>query len=90
MSKQHDDLSATRNPSLFTGHHATLWAVAELALARREAQAEADLAYAEWCGDLCAAAYAVYRAAQDRADAAQDDLAHAWAIAQTAAATRCA
>ena len=47
----------------------------EMSFVRREAQAEADLAYEDWRLRLCADSYAVYRAAQDRADAAQDDLA---------------
>jgi hypothetical protein len=47
----------------------------ELAYVRREAQAEADLAYDAWRRDPVADAYFVYRAAQDRADAAQDALA---------------
>jgi hypothetical protein len=47
----------------------------ELSFVRREAQAEADLAYADWRSLPSCDAYAVYRAAQDRADAAQDDLA---------------
>ena len=47
----------------------------EMSYIWREAQAEANVAYAEWCQRLCARSYAVYRAAQDRADAAQDDLA---------------
>lgn len=47
----------------------------ELSFVRREAQAEADVAYAAWRADTCRDTYAVYRAAQDRADAAQDDLA---------------
>jgi hypothetical protein len=47
----------------------------ELSFVRREAQAEADMAYLDWLIDPSGAAYAVYRAAQDRADAAQDDLA---------------
>lgn len=49
----------------------------EYCFVRREAQAEADLAYADWRALACGERYAVYRAAQDRADAAQDDLA-AW------------
>ena len=40
-----------------------------------EAQHEADLAYAAWQHEEPGEAYAVYRAAQDRADAAQDALA---------------
>jgi hypothetical protein len=47
----------------------------ELSFVRREAQAEADLAYEDWGCLRSRDAYAVYRAAQDRADAAQDDLA---------------
>jgi acyl-CoA reductase-like NAD-dependent aldehyde dehydrogenase len=47
----------------------------ELSFVRREAQAEADTAYHSWLELPCRDAYAVYRAAQDRADAAQDDLA---------------
>jgi hypothetical protein len=47
----------------------------EPAWAWRDAQAEAALAYSAWCRDPGAGAYAVYRAAQDRADAAQDVLA---------------
>jgi hypothetical protein len=38
----------------------------------RDAQAEAKLAYAAWCREGGANAYAVYRASQSRADAAQD------------------
>jgi hypothetical protein len=51
----------------------------ELAFVRREAQIEADLAYDAWRRDPGADAYFVYRAAQDRADAAQDALAE-WAL----------
>jgi hypothetical protein len=47
----------------------------ELRFVRREAQAEADLAYEAWRLQRTIDAYSVYRAAQDRADAAQDDLA---------------
>jgi hypothetical protein len=47
----------------------------ELSFVRREAQAEADEAYEDWKLLASLEAYAVYRAAQDRADAAQDDLA---------------
>lgn len=56
----------------------------ELRFVRREAQAEADLAYADWRAGAGPGAYAVYRAAQDRADAAQDDLAR-WAQRMIAA-----
>jgi hypothetical protein len=47
----------------------------ELSFVRREAQAEANLAYEDWRELRSRDAYAVYRAAQDRADAAQDYLA---------------
>ncbi len=50
----------------------------ELRFVRREAQAEANLAYCDWATRPLRERYAVYRAAQDRADAAQDQLA-AWA-----------
>jgi acyl-CoA reductase-like NAD-dependent aldehyde dehydrogenase len=50
----------------------------ELRFVRREAQAEANVAYEDWGTLLCRERYAVYRAAQDRADAAQDQLAN-WA-----------
>ena len=55
----------------------------EYSFVRREAQAEADLAYEYWRIDPSKNTYAVYRAAQDRADAAQDDLAD-WARALVA------
>jgi hypothetical protein len=38
------------------------------------ARADANLAYDAWCGSPGSAAYAVYRAAEDRADAAEDAL----------------
>ena len=41
------------------------------------ARAEANLAYQEWCDAHGPAAYAVYRAAEDRADAAEQALAGA-------------
>jgi hypothetical protein len=47
----------------------------EFSFARREAQAEANLAYDAWHVSRTIESYAVYRAAQDRADAAQDALA---------------
>jgi hypothetical protein len=47
----------------------------ELRFVRAEAQAEADLAYEDWRCVRSGDTYAVYRAAQDRADAAQDALA---------------
>jgi len=50
----------------------------ELRFVRREAQAEANMAYEDWGASPCGERYAVFRAAQDRADAAQDQLAD-WA-----------
>jgi hypothetical protein len=47
----------------------------ELRFVRAEAQTEANLAYEDWRCLRSGDSYAVYRAAQDRADAAQDDLA---------------
>ena len=51
------------------------WMFCELTYVRREAQAEADLAYEAWCRLPGRDGYAVYRATEDRADAAQDTLA---------------
>ena len=53
----------------------TLWSAA---------RAEANLAYAAWCDAPGLQGYAVYRAAEDRADAAEQDLAR-WALAPVAA-----
>ena len=39
------------------------------------ARAEANVAYDDWCTSPGADAYAVYRAAEDRADAAEAELA---------------
>jgi hypothetical protein len=51
------------------------WVGGELRFVRRAAQAEAERAYAAWRHHPRGATYATYRAAQDRADAAQDHLA---------------
>jgi hypothetical protein len=51
------------------------WMTAELHFVRLAAQVEADMAYEDWRRHPGALAYAVYRAAQDRADAAQEHLA---------------
>jgi uncharacterized protein YllA (UPF0747 family) len=51
------------------------WIAAELHDVRRAAQVEANRAYEQWRHHPGAPAYAVYRAAQDRADAAQEHLA---------------
>jgi acyl-CoA reductase-like NAD-dependent aldehyde dehydrogenase len=62
---------------LSLGEETARWVLYELQYVRREAQAEADLAYEAWSQLPGRDGYAVYRAAQDRADAAQDELA-AW------------
>ena len=54
-----------------------LWFRDELAYARRTAHDEAVAAYEAWRETPGRVAYAVYRAAQDRADQAQDVLAAA-------------
>jgi hypothetical protein len=51
------------------------WIGDELSFMRTEAQIESEMAYDHWCRHPGADGYAVYRAAQDRADAAQDLLA---------------
>jgi hypothetical protein len=48
--------------------------VGRLAWAWRDAETAATLAYTAWCRDPGAHSYAVYRAAQDRADVALDVL----------------
>jgi hypothetical protein len=45
------------------------------------ARAEANMAYDNWCTCPGADAYAVYRAAEDRADAAETELALATGVA---------
>jgi hypothetical protein len=54
---------------------APLWMRDELTDTWRAAHAEAGAAYLYWSQLLTRQSYAVYRAAQDRADAAQDALA---------------
>jgi acyl-CoA reductase-like NAD-dependent aldehyde dehydrogenase len=51
------------------------WMASELRFVRLAAQVEADQAYQDWRQHPGARAYAAYRAAQDRADAAQEHLA---------------
>jgi hypothetical protein len=51
-----------------------------------DAQREARAAYECWRDDACPDGYVVYRAAQDRADAAQDALAQ-WALGPGAGST---
>jgi hypothetical protein len=51
------------------------WLYDELAFAWRTAQDDATAAYDAWSARPAADTYAAYRAAQDRADAAQETLA---------------
>lgn len=51
------------------------WMASELRFVRLAAQVEADQAYQDWRQHPGARAYTAYRAAQDRADAAQEHLA---------------
>jgi len=51
------------------------WIRDELALVWQAAHFDARAAYRAWCTSPGTEAYAVYRAAQDRADRAQDELA---------------
>ena len=67
-------LASLRPAGRFSHQIRDRWAD-QLRFVRREAQQEANDAYADWDGLRTVLAYAVYRAAQDRADAAQDDLA---------------
>lgn len=46
----------------------------ELAVVWSAARAEANLAYDTWCAASCESAYVAYRAAEDRANAAEDAL----------------
>jgi hypothetical protein len=69
-SDAHDEGSLTGRPSV-----ADYALLEELRFVRREAQAEANVAYEDWLTWPCGERYVVYRAAQDRADAAQDRLA---------------
>jgi hypothetical protein len=60
---------------LACGEESAGWMFYELQDIRHDAQAEAQLAYDAWCRLPGRDGYVVYRAAQDRADAAQDQLA---------------
>jgi hypothetical protein len=70
---QLEDSEAARNVE------APAWVRGELADTWRAARAEAGAAYLYWCQLCTRESYAVYRAAQDRADAAQDALA-GWSL----------
>ena len=54
--------------------------IKDVTLAWREAHGRARLAYEQWCLSPGEATYSQYRAAQDQADSAQDEL-HARAVA---------
>lgn len=54
------------------GERDRMRALQALNVAWREAQADASLAYCHWRRSRDRTAYAIYRAAQDRADSAQD------------------
>jgi hypothetical protein len=56
------------------GEHGWLWVLEQLSVAWQEAQFDASLAYSHWCRMRDRTTYSTYRAAQDRADAAQDAL----------------
>ena len=55
-------------------HRTARSVIDDVTLAWRLAQAQACMAYEHWCSRPSAAAYALYRAAQDQADSAQDEL----------------
>jgi hypothetical protein len=63
-----------------------LWVREELSHSWREARLEASLAYSHWCRIRDRTAYSIYRAAQDRADAAQDELSRRHAAEQASEA----
>ena len=60
---------------LAAGGVAAAWVYDELCEAGRDAQAQAQRAYADWRDGDSSHGYFRYRASQDRADAAQDALA---------------
>ena len=62
------------------------WLYVQFADAWRAAEDEATLAYRRWLEKGDYVAFAIYRAAQDRADAAQDELAAQWTSTSRAAA----
>ena len=53
----------------------------ELFVVWSAARAEANMAYDAWCAQPGRLGYAIYRAAEDRADAAEEALARAYALA---------
>jgi hypothetical protein len=75
LSLPNDGAGSVDAGRLGDGERTAAWVFSELEYVRREAQVEAELAYEAWCQLPGGDGYAVYRAAQDRADAAQDQLA---------------
>jgi hypothetical protein len=74
-------LSVLRAPITHPDTATPLWVLDELAFIWREAQKEAVYAYCHWRRIRDRTTYAIYRAAQDRADAAQDALTDRWQAA---------
>jgi hypothetical protein len=75
----------TSEPVHVTARQADVaWFRDELASAWRAAESEAWLAYEAWRRSPGSIEYAVYRAAQDRADQAQDVLADSASVVQAA------
>jgi hypothetical protein len=68
-------LETTLGPPLAELAARSTWLADELRSAWRDAAEEAACAYEAWRAARDGGAYAVYRAVQDRADAAQDALA---------------
>jgi hypothetical protein len=77
MSRKLPTGPARQRRSASVRDEAATWVHYELQFLWREAQAEADLAYRAWSRHPGREGYVVYRAARDRADTAQDELA-AW------------
>jgi hypothetical protein len=74
---------------LGSGDQTAAWMFDELRYVHREAQTRAQLAYEAWCDLPGRDGYVVYWAAQDRADAAQDQLASWVRGRQTDRPSRC-
>jgi hypothetical protein len=87
MPRRRETISAApeRAPGKL-GVSAWSWVLREMSLAWREAQVEASRAYRDWCGFRGPIGYAIYRAAQDRADACQDALSERYAYESGATA----
>jgi hypothetical protein len=70
-----DDACDGRKPVVFRNVTPVVSVFDDLCMAWDRAQVEAYLAYETWRGEHGADAYLAYRAAQDRADAAEEALA---------------